>query len=84
MTNYLSVRISNPKKVVWEGEAVSVSSVNTQGAFDILPQHANFITYTENQPIIIRTKDKNVVEHTFKNTVMYVRENKVNVYTDLE
>ncbi len=84
MNQYLSVSISNPKRVVWEGEVESVSSVNSQGPFDILPQHANFITFTEHQPIVVRTKEKGVVEHTFKNSVMYVHDNKVRVFVDLE
>jgi len=46
----LQVKISTPTEVLWEGEAASVSSVNSQGTFDILPKHANFVTLVKGDP----------------------------------
>lgn len=40
----LQVVIKSRKKELYNDFASSVTSVNTTGAFDILPQHANFIT----------------------------------------
>ena len=40
----LQVRIVSPKGEVFKGEATAVSSRNSVGNFDILPQHANFVT----------------------------------------
>ena len=54
----LFVEIASPEKQIWEGNALSVSSVNSAGPFDILPMHANFITIVENQSININTGAK--------------------------
>ena len=78
----LSVRISSPDQVIWEGQANSVSSANLDGPFDIMPQHANFITIVENRPILIRTQ-KRVVEYTFPNALIYTRNNAVLVFTNI-
>jgi len=58
----LTVTINTPEKIVWHGKADSVSSENSQGPFDILSQHANFITIVEDKPILIRFGKR---EHRF-------------------
>lgn len=40
----LQVRIIAKNKVLFEGQARSVSSHNTVGNFDILPEHSSFIS----------------------------------------
>ncbi len=52
----LKVKILSPTQTIFEGEAVSLSSVNSSGKFDILPFHANFITLVQNQPLLLRVK----------------------------
>ena len=47
------IRISNPHEVVWEGTATALSSENSQGKFDVLSQHANFITIIKEKPITL-------------------------------
>lgn len=56
MADSLNVKIFSPTQTIFEGEAVSISSVNSMGKFDILPFHANFITLVQKTPIIVRTK----------------------------
>lgn len=56
--NVLKVKILSPTQTIFDGEAVSVSSVNTDGKFDILPFHANFITLVQKKPIFLRVKKK--------------------------
>jgi len=51
----LEVVVNSPDKLIWEGKAYSISSENSAGVFDILPEHANFVTMIENKPITIRT-----------------------------
>lgn len=80
--NAIFVRISSPDKLIWEGDALSLSSVNSQGPFDILPYHANFISIIENQPLKIRTPVK-TEEFVFPNCIIYAHENKVIVFTNL-
>ncbi len=40
----LKVKIRSRNKVYFDGIAYSVTSKNEMGEFDILPQHANFVT----------------------------------------
>src|ERR1051325_2061123 len=52
-TDRLHVKVQTPEKVLWEGEADAVTSRNSAGVFDILPEHANFISMLEAVPIEI-------------------------------
>jgi len=78
----LHVRINSPEKIIWEGQAESVSSTNSHGPFDILQLHANFITIIENKLIIIKTS-KESHEFTFPKAVMYTHKNEVLIYTNI-
>jgi F0F1-type ATP synthase epsilon subunit len=78
----LKIKISSPGKVIWEGEAFSVSSKNSQGKFDILPHHANFLTIVEDQPLKISNQKRQVLqEFRFPRALIYNRNNQVAVYT---
>lgn len=76
------VRINSPNESIWEGMAVSLSSKNSAGPFDILPEHANFITMIQNEPIIVRTLGKEHV-FTYKNAVLSVYNREVTIYADI-
>lgn len=80
-TPTLHVRIISPKQLILETEAKSVSSKNSQGNFDILPQHANFITLVENTPIIVRPLNGKPLVFNFPFAIVMATENKVSVYT---
>lgn len=78
----IHVRISEATKVVWEGEAKSVSSENAEGRFDILYMHSNFITLVRGKPITIVTKDDEKKTYTFKQSVIFVTDNVVKIFAD--
>lgn len=40
----LAVTVASSEKTFYEGRARSISSVNSVGPFDILPQHENFVS----------------------------------------
>lgn len=80
----LQVRITSPLKVVFEGTAQSVSSTNIKGPFDVLPYHANFITLIENAPIVVRQTDGKIASFTFNIAIMYAKENRVDIYTEIQ
>lgn len=80
----LHVRIISPQKLILDTKASSVSSKNTQGNFDILPQHANFITLIENSPIIVRPLKEKPLTFTFPLAIILTKENTVNIYTYLQ
>ncbi len=81
VTPTLHVRIISPLQLMLDTEADSVSSKNLQGNFDILPQHANFLTVVEKQPIIVRIKDQKPLKFDLPLAIIFATENKVNIYT---
>ena len=76
-----NVKITSPNKILYEGEAESVTSTNSNGLFDILADHANFITLIENKPIIIRLPKKPPLTFNFPIAIIYTSKNLVNIYT---
>jgi F0F1-type ATP synthase epsilon subunit len=82
-TEELSVVIVNPDVKVWEGKAESVSSENSTGPFDILPQHSNFVTIVRNKPITIREATGKKQTITYKSAVLVVKDDLVMIYTDI-
>ncbi len=68
-------------KKPFKGEAVSVSSKNQMGDFDVLPFHTNFITQIFDF-LVIRTP-KREIDYQFKKGVMEVKEGKVNIFLGL-
>lgn len=82
MAEMLKVRINSPEAVLWEGEALWVSSKNSQGPFDVLPFHTNFVSIIENESIKINTGHE-VKEYKFSFSVIYVHSNSVFIYTNL-
>lgn len=75
------VKVSSPNKVLFEGQVESVTSTNSNGIFDILADHANFITLIENKPITIRAPGQPSLAFTFSIAIIYTSQNIVNIYT---
>ncbi len=75
----LFVRILALGEVIWEGEANSLSAENMEGSFDILPQHANFISILTDAPIVVRTDDEEK-SFSFKRALLYANKKKIKVY----
>lgn len=80
MNQSLHLRIISPGQTLFEGEVEAVSSKNMQGPFDILPEHANFITVTE-EPIVLRVGDQKPKAFKFPIAIIYAHQNKVDIYT---
>ena len=81
-TTSFTVRLQTPESLVWEGQALSLSSTNSAGRFDILPQHANMITIIEKQPIEIVTLNGNR-KFLFDKAVLAVKDNTVFIYANI-
>lgn len=79
----LLVRISHAAEILWEGEAASVSSSNSDGPFDILPSHAHFISIILDSPIIVRLKDGTEKEYNYYQSVIHVKDDKISIYVDI-
>lgn len=85
MTNpTLHVRVLSPQQLFLDTLALSVSSKNLSGPFDILPQHANFITVIENQPIVVRIQGQKPIFFQFPLAIIYTTSNQVNIYTYIQ
>lgn len=80
----LIVRIISPKGTLFVTNAYSVSSKNVSGKFDILPYHANFVTFIEKTPLIIVKGDKKTQTFNLIFAIIYNVNNTVNVYTELQ
>jgi F0F1-type ATP synthase epsilon subunit len=83
--DYLKVKIfwmPLTKEVFYQGEAISVSSQNQLGKFDILPKHTNFITLIFDELSIVTLKGEKIT-YRFKRGVLEVTKNKVNIYLGL-
>jgi len=80
----LHVRIISPQQLILDTQAESISSKNLDGPFDVLPQHANFITMIEKFPITVRVvKDKPQI-FNFAMSIMLVKENNVDIFTYIQ
>jgi F0F1-type ATP synthase epsilon subunit len=86
MNQTLHVRIVSPRQLILDTQASSVSSENVQGNFDILPQHANFITLIENSSIIVRPASQREKPLIFKFplAILVISANVVNIYTYIQ
>ncbi len=67
------------KEVFFEGRAKSVSSENKLGKFDVLPEHANFVSLIFNEVTIVTEKGEKI-NYKFKRGVLKVAENKVRIF----
>jgi len=83
MTPALAVVVTSPDEIVWQGEANSLSSVNSVGVFDILPGHANFITLIQDNPITVREASGTDKVFKYKRAVLVIENDKINIYVDI-
>lgn len=81
--DFLQVRIVSSGENYYSGPALSVSSQNMAGRFDILPQHANFLTLIQNQPIIIRTPNGQSAAYNFSVALISATNNNVTIFSDI-
>jgi len=79
MKNTIFATVRNRQGMVFEGELKSVSSFNRLGKFDVLAQHANFISLIKDR-VILGKNDGKKMEIPCQSGVMMVEENRVEVY----
>lgn len=78
----LQVKIFDKSKVFYEGGAWAVSSTNEIGPFDILSEHANFITVFR-EYVTVHKDEKNMQKFDFEKGIFHVRSNIVEVYVGI-
>jgi len=69
--------------VVFKGDVDSITSFNDAGEFDVLAEHANFISLIQ-KGLIIRDIEGNIRKIDLSNALVRVRENFVEVYLGVE
>ena len=80
MNDYFTVRIMSPVALVWEVDASSLSAENREGPFDILPDHARFLSLVGEAPLHIELADGSKKSFTFKNAMIFFQDNVATVY----
>ncbi len=78
----MHVKVYAPFKVYFDGTATSISAVNDTGAFDILPQHHNFMTLLNEGEIVVRS-DKGEDRVAVTRGIMHVKADEVVVFLDV-
>lgn len=78
----LHLIIKNREVTIFDGEVSSLTSYNELGRFDILPQHANFISLIQKE-IIYRDKDHKEKGLNLTNGIIKVEDNKIFVYVGI-
>ena len=77
------LKVVSREGVLFEGEVSSITSNNEKGVFDVLGQHANFISLIS-KGLIIRDLEDNEREIKFDNALLKVYKNNVEVYVGVE
>lgn len=78
----LYVKVMTPESILWEGKADAVSSENESGPFDILPEHANFLSLITNKPVIVHRGERDR-KFDFDQSVIHVENDVVSVYANI-
>ncbi|PIS22556.1 hypothetical protein COT50_01460 [candidate division WWE3 bacterium CG08_land_8_20_14_0_20_41_10] len=78
----IAVSIRSLKKSYFDGEAITLTSLNDTGEFDILSEHANFISLIRNY-IIIDKGIKSEQKFVISNGILRVKENRVEVFLEV-
>ena len=85
MDQTMSVTVISPQKTLFAGEALSLSSQNSAGQFDVLPNHANFITFISNDiPILITKVTREQLTFKFPMAIICNLDNQVTIYAQLD
>ena len=77
--NLLKVQVRSRQGLVFEGDLFAVSSYNSAGLFDVLPQHTNFISLIKRK-VTLRRGDGRTDEIALENGVIMVENNRVVVF----
>lgn len=80
MNETIHTIIMSPVAKVWETEATVISAENSEGVFDILPDHARFMSLISATPVTIEQPDAPAQTFTFDNAVLFFEDNKAIIY----
>jgi len=84
MSDKFHLKVASREGVVFDGEVESITSYNEKGKFDVLAQHANFISLIKKSLSVTVSGEGVNKELTFDTALIRVRENNVEVYLGIE
>ncbi len=79
---HMHVKVYAPYKVYYDDQAESISAESNTGAFDILPQHHNFMTLLSPCTIVVRNQGEEE-KIAIQRGIMHVKKNAVIVFLDI-
>jgi F0F1-type ATP synthase epsilon subunit len=77
--DFLRVMVFSRDKIVYQGKAKTLTGINASGTFDVLKEHANFISVIFKQ-ILVRQTDGQTVQIPLEQGIMRVADDEVKVY----
>jgi len=78
-TNQIDVIVRSRTKTYFNGKAKAITSINETGTFDVLPEHANFISMIQDFVTVVLPDNKEQ-KFEIKTGVMQVIQNKADIY----
>lgn len=82
-SDILTVYVGDPEKIVFEGEAEAVSSINEKGPFDVLLEHENFICTVEKK-LTIHLKNGEKKDFDIAKGILKTEGNRINIFLGIE
>lgn len=76
----IATKIMSPVAVVYEAPVTAITAENSEGVFDILPDHARFMSLLNPTPITLELPDASVATFTFENAVLFFEDNIAVIY----
>jgi len=80
MSDSLRVIIQSPVATVWEGDVKALSAENSEGVFDILPDHARFMSLLNATPLALELVNDETKSFTFTDALLYVDDDVATIY----
>jgi F0F1-type ATP synthase epsilon subunit len=78
----LHLRVHSKEGILFDGNAMAISSYNNEGPFDVLPEHAHFISIVLKEATIY--KNENDKEHLiFGKGVLKIKDNMGDIFIGL-
>lgn len=84
MDSKFHLKVASREGIVFDGDVVSVSSFNEKGKFDILSNHAHFISLIKKNITIREAATAKEKVLSLDNALLRVKDNQVEVYIGIE
>ncbi|PIP56892.1 hypothetical protein COX05_00665 [candidate division WWE3 bacterium CG22_combo_CG10-13_8_21_14_all_39_12] len=75
----IHIYVGSPEKILFEGEAIGLTTFNSKGEFSIIPQHINFRTLIQDK-IAVHVSNDDIKEFTISKGVLSFSNNKLEAY----